>query len=162
MQGRRGFRATEDLDDPSGSASDPSQRDVPVLRSSRPVPPVLDDLGPLSLDLDVLPHSLDLDAQPHAAGLDAPLEQEEGDFMGAVSDLELTIDDLRAASDLDLESFVDSTRTVSNLVDEPLSRHESSTDRAFSPATPPSSGPSPPGYGTRRWQALGRVPLRSR
>ncbi len=36
----------------------------------------------------------------------------------------LTIDDLRAASDLDLESFVDSTRTVSNLVDEPRSGHE--------------------------------------
>ncbi|MGE5154343.1 MAG: FimV/HubP family polar landmark protein [Bdellovibrio bacteriovorus] len=122
------FGHAGDLDDTPGSAGDPSQRDVPVLRSSRPAPPALDDLGPLSLDLDVLPHSLDLDANADAAGLDAALGQEEGDLLGAVSDLELTIDDLRAASDLDLESFVDSTRTVTNLVDEPLSRHELTTD----------------------------------
>ena len=133
---------SDDLDDAIGSGGDPSQRDVPVLRSSRPAPAPRDDLDPLSLDLDVLPHSLDLDAQPHGAGLEVPLEQEpfeqeQDDGIGAVSDLELTIDDLRAASDLDLESFVDSTRTVSNLVDEPLSRQEPTTDagvRASGPA----------------------------
>jgi pilus assembly protein FimV len=136
------FGLSEDLDYPLGSAGDPSQRDVPVLRSSRPAPAPRQDLDPLSLDLDVLSHSLDLDAQPHGAGLEVPLkqepfEQEQDDGIGAVSDLELTIDDLRAASDVDLESFVDSTRTVSNLVDEPLSGQEPTTDtggRASRPA----------------------------
>jgi len=118
------FGLPGDPDDPLGSLGDPSQRDVPVLRSSRPAPRALDDLEPVSLDFDVLSHSLDLDAPNHEIGLEPPLEQGEGDLIGAVSDLELTIDDLRAASDLDLESFVDSTRTVSNLVDEPLSGHE--------------------------------------
>ncbi len=120
----RGFGLSGDLDDPPGSRGDPSQRDVPALRSSRPAPRAPDDREPLSMDLDGLPHSLDLDATYLGVGLEAPLEQDEDDLIGAVSDLELTIDDLRAASDLDLESFVDSTRTVSNLVDEPRSGHE--------------------------------------
>lgn len=111
-----------------GSAADPSHRDVPVLRSSRPTPSARDDLDPLLLDLDVLPESLDLDVQPSPADLEAALEPAEGGSFGAVGDLELTIDDLRSASDVDLESFVDSTRTVSTLVDEPLSRPGASGD----------------------------------
>lgn len=136
------FGLSEDLDDALGSGGDPSQRDVPVLRSSRPAPALRDDLDPLSLDLDILSHSVDLDAGPHGTGVELPLEQEPfepepDDGIGAVSDLELTIDDLRAASDVDLESFVDSTRTVSNLVDEPLSRQGPLTEaggRASGPA----------------------------
>lgn len=108
--------------EPVGPGTDPSQRDVPVLRSSRPAPSTRDSLDPLSLDLDVLPESLDLDAQPGPVGLEAALEPEEPEPFGAAPDLELTIDDLRSASDVDLESFVDSTRTVSTLVDEPSSR----------------------------------------
>lgn len=101
---------------------DPSIRDIPVLRSSRPAPAARDDLDPLSLDLDVLPDSLDLDGALGGRIVgQVPLGGDEAGPMGAVSDLELTIDDLRAASDLDLESFVDSTRTVSHLEDDPLS-----------------------------------------
>jgi pilus assembly protein FimV len=110
-----------DLGDGPDSTADPSQRDVPVLRSSRPAPRGRDDLDLPSLDLDVLPESSDLKAQGGRTGPEAPLELEEGEPFGGGSDLELTIDDLRAASDLDLESFVDSTRTVSNLVEEPPS-----------------------------------------
>jgi len=108
------------------SATNPSRRDVPVLRSSRPTPTIPDDLEPMSLDLDDMPQSLDLAAQPEPMGLDLHLDQEEGELFGAVSDLELTIEDLRAASDLDLESFVDSTPTVANLGEESSSRRERS------------------------------------
>jgi pilus assembly protein FimV len=94
--------------DAPGSGVDPSRQDVPVLRSSRPAPPVDDDLEPLSLDLDVLLHSLEPDDRPEPSGMDAPLDADDGDLFGAVSDLELTIEDLRSASDVDLDAFVDS------------------------------------------------------
>jgi pilus assembly protein FimV len=94
--------------DDRGFGADPSSRDIPVLRSSRPAPPVEDDLEPLSLDLDVLLHSLDPDDRPEPDILDASPQPEEGDLFGAVSDLELTIEDLRSASDVDLDAFVDS------------------------------------------------------
>lgn len=119
------FRTLWGEDDLLGPDVEPAQRDVPVLRSSRPAPLPVDDLETLTLDLDALSRSLGPGSNPQAMEPEAHLEQDEGELLGgAVSDLELTIDDLRAASDLDLESFVDSTRTVSNLVDEPLSRNE--------------------------------------
>lgn len=117
----RGLGSAAGYDQSTAAGQDPSIRDVPVLRSSHPAPVTRGYQGPPSLDLDVLPESLDLDDALAAEGdREMPLEGFGAEPVGAVSDLELTIDDLRAASDLDLESFVDSTRTISRLVDEPL------------------------------------------
>lgn len=81
--------------------------------------PILEDDPPLLADDDAFTRSLALDAHSDGLGLDIPSAHAVGrEFSGGVSDLELTIDDLRAASDVDLESFVDSTRTLSTLADD--------------------------------------------
>lgn len=52
-------------------------------------------------------------------------QADEEKFSGGASDLEITIDDLREAADVDLDSFLDSTRTLTTLVDDPpMSRSE--------------------------------------
>jgi pilus assembly protein FimV len=125
-EGRRG----EATDGPA-TAAEPPQRDRSVLGASRPAPDPLDDLQRLSLELDVGPQSLDLDVQPESVGLDEPSEPGGDETLGGVSDLELTIDDLRAASELDLRSFGDSRPSVAKHADEPQSRREGATGSGF-------------------------------
>jgi pilus assembly protein FimV len=117
--------------DGPASATEPTQPDRPALGSSGPASDVLDDLQRLSLELDVGPPSLDLDVQPESVGLDMPSEPGEDEIAGAVSDLELTIDDLRAASELDLQSFGDSRPSVAKRADEPPSRREGARASGF-------------------------------
>jgi pilus assembly protein FimV len=85
-------------------------------RKPAPLPSGDDTL--LALDDEPLKRPAGLDMPSDGLGLDAPSMSELGpDYSGGASDLEVTIDDLRAASDLDLDSFVDSTRT-STFADE--------------------------------------------
>jgi pilus assembly protein FimV len=91
-------------------------------QGSRPRAPILGDEGPLLMDEEAFSQHFDLDADlddldldrpaTAAKGRDRPRPGGERPFSGGVSDLELTIDDLRAASDVDLESFVDTTQTT--------------------------------------------------
>lgn len=113
------------------SAAESTQPDRPVLGSSGSAPDVLDDLQRLSLEFDVDPPSLDLDVQPESVGLDIPSEPGEDELAGAVSDLELTIDDLRAASELDLQSFGNSRPSVVKHADEPASRRDGAWTSGF-------------------------------
>ncbi len=83
-----------------------------------PSTPSRDDEAPLSLDDEPFQRPTGLGAASEGLGLDTPSMSDLGvDYSGGASDLEVTIDDLRTASDLDLDSFVDSTRT-STFADE--------------------------------------------
>ncbi len=83
-----------------------------------PSSPSQDDEAPLALDDEPFQRPTGLGAGSEGLGLDTPSMSDLGvDYSGGASDLEVTIDDLRTASDLDLDSFVDSTRT-STFADE--------------------------------------------
>jgi len=129
LEGGEGPRG-EATDGPA-TAAEPSQPDLSVLDSSKPASDPLDDLQRFSLELDVGPPTLDVDVQPESVGLDVPSEPGEEETLGAASDLELTIDDLRAASELDLRSFGDSRPSVAEHADEPQSRREGATGSGF-------------------------------
>jgi pilus assembly protein FimV len=97
----------------------------PSAAGRRPVEPPLGDDGPLVMDEEVFSRHLGLDDDSEDLEMDltptsGPMayrsasEQSKPDVGGGpakgVSDLELNIDDLWAASDVDLESFVDATQ----------------------------------------------------
>jgi pilus assembly protein FimV len=109
-------------------------------RGDRSSSPILEDDPPLLADDDAFTRSLALDAHSDGLGLDIPSTPVLGrEFSGGVSDLELTIDDLRAASDVDLESFVDSTRTLSTLADDLTLERADPIDTLLRATQPPAT-----------------------
>ncbi len=97
----------------------------PSPPSARPPVSPFDDESPLLIDEEAFSHQLNLDADsddlgldrlaPAASGKDMPISirepADEGQpFSGGVSDLELNIDDLRAASEVDLDALAESSQ----------------------------------------------------
>ncbi len=96
----------------------------PGPRLTAGLPPAFDDdEAPISLDEDSYSRDLDLPEDSEEIGFDDDLTIPRGSgFVGGASDLELTIDDLRAASDLDLDSFAAATGGSSRADPAPAGR----------------------------------------
>ena len=99
----------------------------PRIATLRPVAAssALDDVdGPLSLDNDPISRDLDLPEDSEEIGYEDDLTIPRGTSYFGGGDLELTIDDLRAASDVDLDSLVDANRGAAATQDLPATDTE--------------------------------------
>jgi len=98
------------------------------------------------LDEDALPRPDVRKAHSNALDFEmTPARRHDDRYSGGASDLEISIDDLREAADVDLDSFLDSTRTVTTLVDDTTpSPGERSSTRPGAQTPPAGDNHSPP------------------